>query len=257
MHSTDKPSALVVGGSRGIGRAIALKLAREGHPTLVLGRDAGRLSSLAEDATSEGLRVHAVSADITDSTSMLQALDAGLKASGFAEPTIFVHAAAAIYRHQRLQFVEPLEIDRLLDTDLRSAIHLTRWVLPAMAAARFGRVIYLGSLAAQQGLAGANVYAASKAGLEGLARGVALDYGRRGITANTLSIGVVASERMLERTQGTNEKQERILANMATGRFTELSEVAETVAFLCSEHARSITGSVIQLSGGAHLNTNM
>lgn len=244
--------ALVVGGSRGIGQSVAMRLARAGYGVIVVGRDPERLTQLERTAQAEALRLMTVSVDICDAEQSSSALDKA--AAAFGSPTVFVHAAAAMYRHQRLHFMSEQEADRLLNTDLRSAIHLTRWVLPAMSAAGYGRIIYLGSLAARIGIPGAALYASAKAGLEGLCRGVALDYAKRGITANTLSIGVAASERMLERTASDEAKQAALLAKIATGRFVEPEEIAETVLFLCSEHARSITGSVIDITGGAHLN---
>jgi 3-oxoacyl-[acyl-carrier protein] reductase len=105
------------------------------------------------------------------------------------------------------------------------------------------------------GIPGAAAYATSKAALEGLARGIALDYSQRGITANVLALGFVETERLAARLAGSPGAREKLVAGTATKRIIAPEEVAATTAFLCSEHARSITGAVIELDAGAHLAT--
>lgn len=245
--------ALVVGGSRGTGRTVALRLAREGIRTLVLGRDRARLDDLAAEAKTGGHEIIAVEADLTDRAGCLAALDAAAKEHG--APYILVHCAAATYQHQRLHFVELDEMDRLLQTDLQSAVYITSWALRDMFASRGGRIIYLGSLAGTQGHPGAALYATAKAGLEGLCRGVAVDYGSRGVTANTISIGMIETERLAERTRNVPEVREKLLKLTTTGQFIKQEEIAELVWFLCGPFGGQITGSVIQMTGGTHLRT--
>lgn len=252
--STENPRvALVVGGSRGTGRTVALRLAEEGIRTLVLGRDATRLGELEAEAKAKGFDLIAVSADLTDREACLRALDEA--ATKYGAPSILVHCAAALYQHQRLHFVEFEEMDRLLQTDLNSAIYITSWALRGMYAARGGRIVYLGSLSASQGHPGATLYVTAKAGLEGLCRGVAVDYGSRGITANTISIGMIETERLAERTRNVPEVREKLLKLTTTGSFIKQEDIAELVWFLCGPFGSQITGSVIQMTGGTHLRT--
>jgi NAD(P)-dependent dehydrogenase (short-subunit alcohol dehydrogenase family) len=245
--------ALVVGASRGIGRAVAEALAREGADVVAVARDEGRLVDLAGRVRGFGRRCETIAVDVADDAALTAGLDA-VVARGL-EPTILVHAAAAVYRHQRLQFVELAELDRMHAIDVRSAIVAARWTIPHMIGARFGRVVLLGSLAAHVGIPGGAAYATSKAALEGLARGIALDYSQRGITANVLSLGFVETERLGERLAGDAEARARLVETTATKRLTTPEEVASATLFLCSEHARSITGSVIEMTAGAHLAT--
>ena len=138
--------------------------------------------------------------------------------------------------------------------DLTSAIALCTRVLPAMMDARFGRIVALGSLGARFGIAGATLYAATKAALEGLCRGIALDYSRRGITANTLSISFVETERLAVRSAQDPEARARLQRATATRALLTPAQVADVATFLCSPRAAAITGSVIDVTAGAHLN---
>lgn len=245
--------ALVVGASRGIGRSVAEALAREGADVIVVGRDETRLAETAATIRAAGRTCEAIAVDVADDVAFTSRLDDAV-ARGLV-PTILVHAAAAIYRHQRLQFVELAELDRMHAIDVRSAVVAARWAIPHMIGARFGRIVLLGSLAAHVGIPGGAAYATSKAALEGLARGIALDYSQRGITANVLSLGFVETERLAERLAGDANARARLVETTATKRLTTPEEAANAVAFLCSEHARSITGSVIEMTAGAHLAT--
>lgn len=245
--------ALVVGASRGIGRSIAEALAREGADVIAIARDEGRLAELAAGIRAAGRICEPIAVDVADDAALTSRLDA-VAARGLA-PTILVHAAAAIYRHQRLQFIELAELDRMHAIDVRSAVVVARWAIPHMIGARFGRIVFLGSLAAHVGIPGGAPYATSKAALEGLARGIALDYSQRGITANVLSLGFVETERLAGRLAGDAEARARLVETTATKRLTTPEEAASAVLFLCSDHARSITGSVIEMTAGAHLAT--
>ena len=131
---------------------------------------------------------------------------------------------------------------------------LCRRALPGMVDARFGRVVALGSLAAHTGMPGGTLYAAAKAGLEGLVRGIALDYGRRGVTANAVSIGFTATERLEARLAGDPAARQRLDAATARKSVLEVDEVAAAVVFLCSARASGITGAVLPVTAGAHLN---
>lgn len=245
--------ALVVGASRGIGRTVAEALAREGADIVAVARDAERLGALAETVRAAGRRCEIVSVDIGDAEALTSELDKVVERG--LVPTILVFAAASMYRHQRLHFIDVDELDRMHAVDVRAAVLACRWVLPHMVFARFGRIVLLGSLAARTGIPGGAPYATSKAALEGLARGIALDYSQRGITANVLSLAFVETERLGERLAGEPGARDHLVAGTATKRITAPEEVASATLFLCSDHARSITGAVIEMTAGAHLAT--
>jgi NAD(P)-dependent dehydrogenase (short-subunit alcohol dehydrogenase family) len=244
--------AVVAGASQGIGREIALGLAHEGVEVIALARGADRLASLAGEIGALGRRCHAAAVDVTQAEATRAALDAGVTALG--EPTILVLAVAAVYRPEKLQFVEAARADELLAVDLRSQIDLCQWALPHMMHARWGRIVAVGSLAARTGVSGGALYAAAKAGLEGLMRGLAVDYGRRGITANVVAPSLARTERLVARIAGDPDHAQKLERATASRRIPEPREIADVVTFLCSERAGAITGAVVDATAGAHLN---
>jgi 3-oxoacyl-[acyl-carrier protein] reductase len=245
--------ALVAGASRGIGRATAVALAREGADVYVLGRDAGRLEGVVAEVRALGRRSHAIAVDVADRAALRNALAAATSVLG--APTLVVLAVAAMFRAERLERVSDATVDTLLATDLRSAIDLCRFTLPAMFEAKHGRIVAVGSLAARAGTAGGVLYATTKAALEGLVRGVALEYSRRNVTANVVMVGFAETERLRERIGDDPAVRTMLERATATRRLIEPAEVADAIAFLCSDRAGSITGSVVELTGGSHLNT--
>jgi NAD(P)-dependent dehydrogenase (short-subunit alcohol dehydrogenase family) len=241
--------ALVAGGGRGIGRAVALALAREGADVAVLARTSSELDAAAAEIAQLGRRSFALPCDATDA----RALDAALEKLP-APPAIVVLGTAALYAPKKLQFVEDEEQRAFLDTDVASAATLCRRTLPGMMEARFGRIVALSSVAARTGVSGGTLYAAGKAALEGLVRGIALDYSRRGITANAVAISFADTERLKGRVASDPAARERLEKATATRRIPTPEEIADVVAFLCSPRAGAITGAVIDATAGAHLN---
>lgn len=245
--------ALVCGASRGIGRETALRLAREGADVAVLGRSTDRLEAVAGEIRSLGRRAHAAAVDVSDRPALREALE--LAAAELGAPTILVLGVAEVYQHQKLQFVDDETQDRLLDVDLRAALDVARWALPHMMLARYGRVVALSSLAARASIPGGTIYGATKAALEGMIRGIALDYGRRGITANALAIGFSETERLAGRLEGHDEVRAKLERATALHRLARPEEIADVCVFLCSARAGAITGAVIDVTCGSHLAT--
>ena len=244
--------ALVTGGSRGIGRAVAEGLAREGCKVAVLARTAADVARVAEELSSRGAEALPLPADVADADAVERALST-LRAR-FGAPTIVVHAAAAHYRIQKLHTVTPEAAAEWLATDLAAAVDLSRRTVADMMLEGFGRQLFIGSVAARAGVAGGTLYATAKAGLEGLARGLSVDYARRGITANVVSVSFADTERLARRTASDPQARERLARATATRAIPTPAEIADVVCFVASPRAGSITGAVIDATAGAHLN---
>ncbi|MBS2023282.1 MAG: SDR family oxidoreductase, partial [Deltaproteobacteria bacterium] len=237
--SLDGRVALVVGGGRGIGRACAITLAMEGADVAVLARTQSELEATCEQIRGLGRRALALTVDATDRTAIDQALTKLRTELG--PPTLLVLGAAALYTPRKLQHIEDAEADRFLAVDVGSAVSLCTRVLPDMLEARFGRIVALGSVAARTGVAGGTLYAAGKAALERLCRGIALDYSRRGINANAVAISFADTERLQGRTASDPEARARLERATATKAIPTPAEIADVVAFLCSPRAAAIT----------------
>lgn len=246
-------TALVVGASRGIGRAVAQQLAAEGVHLGLLARDPVALGVVADEIAAAGGQAVALPADLADDSSWLAALET-LRAR-FGAPQLLILSAAALYRPQKLHAQPMAEIRAHLSVDLDSAIGLCRACVGDMMLGGFGRIVGIGSLAARSGVAGGVAYATAKAALEGLMRGIALDYGRRGITANVVSVSFAATERLEGRVAGDTEHRETLVRATAIRRIPTPAEIAAPVVFLCSPRAAAITGAVLDATAGAHLNT--
>jgi 3-oxoacyl-[acyl-carrier protein] reductase len=244
--------ALIAGAGRGIGRAVALTLAREGADIAVLARTSSEVEAVATEVRALGRRAIALVADVTDSSALASALEKTSESLG--PPTLLVLAHAAVYEAKKLQYIDASEARRLLDTDLYSAMELCRLCLPYMMEARFGRIVALGSVAAHAGVSGGTLYSVAKAGLEGLVRGLAVDYSRRGITANVVSVSFADTERLAGRVQGDLAWRDKLVRATATRHIPAPGEIADVVAFLCSTRAGAVTGTVVEATAGGHLN---
>ncbi len=225
---------LVTGGNRGIGEAIAREFAAAGDRVVVTSRSG--------DAP-EG--VQAVRADVTDAASVDEAFTQAEELLG--GPVEVLVANAGINKDTLLMRMTDEEFSSVLDTNLTGAFRCARRASKGMIRAKKGRIIFISSVVGLFGSPGQANYAASKAGLVGMARSITRELGKRGITANVVAPGFIDTAM----TRALPEKQRAdYLASIPAGRFAEPAEVASAVRFLASPEAAYISGAVIPVDGG-------
>jgi 3-oxoacyl-[acyl-carrier protein] reductase len=225
--------ALVTGGNRGIGLAVARALASQGHQVAVTSRSGDGPADLATFAC-----------DVTDSASVDAAFAAVEAALG---PVEILVANAGITRDTLLLRMSEEDFDAVLETNLVGAFRVAKRASRTMLRARFGRLIFISSVVGLTGSAGQANYAASKAGLVGFARTLARELGSRGITANVVAPGFVDTAMTQELPE---ERRAEILRQVPLGRYASPDEVGAVVAFVASDEAGYVTGAVIPVDGG-------
>jgi NAD(P)-dependent dehydrogenase (short-subunit alcohol dehydrogenase family) len=248
--------ALITGGGRGIGRAVALSLAAAGADVAVAARSEGELEATVAAIRATGRRGEAIVCDVAQ-RSQVDALIARVKTT-LGEPLILVNNAG-IAASAKLADTTDEMWDRMLRVNATSAFYCIRAVLPMMLAARWGRVVNMASVAAKAGAAYIAAYTASKHALLGLTRAVAAEVASRGITVNAVCPGYVNTEmtdastaNISKRTGRSEQDARKILEGFSPqGRLMTAEEVAALTAYLCSEAARGINGQGIVLDGGS------
>lgn len=223
--------ALVTGASRGLGRAVAHSLARRGLQLALLGRESSAHAETAAALRRAGGRVLDVFADFADADSLASAAERVVAELGL--PQVVVHNAGMVVR-ARIEDTSIADWDRQLDTNLRAPFVLTRALLPALRAARRGRLIFVGSISGTLGSAGAAAYAASKWGLTGFVKSLAEELSDSGLMACAVLPGSIATD-MLE---GSG-----FPARMSA------EDVAKTVEFLALDAPLAHNGAVVEMFG--------
>jgi 3-oxoacyl-[acyl-carrier protein] reductase len=238
--------AIVTGSARGIGRAIALKLAEAGASVVV--NDIDKAAELAQGVVEEIKAMNrqslAILADVSSSPDVARLVETTL--ATFGKVDILVNNAG-ITRDHLLMRMSDEDWDEVLTVNLKSAFLCTRAVLRHMLKERWGRIISIASIVGVAGNPGQANYAAAKAGIIGFTRTIAKEAASRGITANAIAPGFIDTD--MTRRLEENQKQE-LLRHIPLGYFGSPSDVAEVVAFLASEEARYITGQVLHVDGG-------
>lgn len=259
MHASLQPAnsaavrhALVTGGGRGIGAAVARSLVGRGLRVTVLGRRLDVVQALVAEAPQQ---LHAVVADVSDAGQVAAALTAAqarfgrvevlVNNAGQAESAPFLKTDAALWR-------------RMLDVNLTGTMICTQAVLPGMLVSGWGRIVNVASTAGQVGYAYVSAYCAAKHGVVGLTRALALELATKGITVNAVCPGYTDTDlvrasvqRVVAKTgRSPDEARAEFVRSNPQGRLVQPAEVADAVAWLCGEGAGAVTGQAVSVSGG-------
>jgi 3-oxoacyl-[acyl-carrier protein] reductase len=226
-------SALVTGGNRGIGLAVARRLAADGNQVAVTSRSGEQVDGLTT-----------VPCDVRDAESVDQAFAAVEAGQGPVEVLV---ANAGITHDQLLALMSEEAFSSVIDTNLTGAYRVARRAVRGMMRLRRGRLIFISSVVGLLGSAGQANYAASKAGLVGLARSLARELGSRNITCNVVAPGFVDTDMTAALPQ---ERKAAILAGVPLGRLASADEIAGVVSFLAGDDGAYLTGAVIPVDGG-------
>ena len=244
---------LVTGGSRGIGRAIALELGRHGASVAVAyfpdeighGNNKAEADEVIAEIAKSGGQAFAFGCDVRDPASMETAVAS--VAEHFGKIDVLVNNAG-ITRDRSLAKMSQDEWDAVIQTNLTSVFHMTSRVLPYMVKAGYGRIVSISSVVGLHGNFGQANYAAAKAGVVGLTKSTALEVARKGVTANAIAPGFIETEMIAAMPE---EVRAAILAKIPMGRFGQPEEIARLVRYLVTD-GEYITGQVLEINGGLY-----
>jgi 3-oxoacyl-[acyl-carrier protein] reductase len=247
MNNLTGKVALVTGASQGIGRAIALDLAKHGAAVAVAARSIDKLESLAQEITSAGGAAKPFALDVTSEDSIKSCAKAVLGDLGACH--ILVNNAG-ITRDGLTLRMKLADFDDILRANLTGSFLLTQAVISSMMKARWGRVINITSVVGETGAAGQANYAASKAGLIGLTKSLAREFASRNITVNAVAPGFISTA-MTDAL--TDDQRAGILTQVPLARYGTVDDIASAVTFLASDAAAYITGHTLDVNGGMYM----
>lgn len=239
--------AIVTGGSRGIGAAVAALLAEHGAAVVVSGRDAARLQRAVQELEERGATVHGVAADAAKREDVDRLVETAKERFGRVD--ILVNNAGTT-RDGLLIRMKDEDWDRVMDTNLRGAFMTTRAAAKLMIRQRSGRIINIASTAGAMGNAGQANYSAAKAGLIGLTKAAARELAHWGILVNAVAPGLIETDMT---TALPAEARDALLAQVPLKRIGAAREVAEMVGFLAGDGAAYVTGQVFHVNGGLYM----
>jgi len=238
--------ALVTGGSRGIGRAISIKLAEMGYSVLINYKSNEPEALKTVDlVTAKGVHAELLKFDVSNQLDVEQALGGWIETNKDKNIEVLVNNAG-IREDVLLMWMTNEQWKNVLGSSLDGFFYVTRLVISGMLTKKYGRVVNVVSLSGLKGLPGQVNYSAAKAGVIGGTKALAQEVARRGVTVNAVAPGFIKTDM----TQGLNEDDLKKLIPMQ--RFGEAEEVADVVAFLASKKASYITGEVISINGGLY-----
>jgi 3-oxoacyl-[acyl-carrier protein] reductase len=239
--------ALVTGATRGIGRAIALALAREGANVVGTATSDEGAGAITAYLKAEGCRGEGIRLDVADGAAIEAAVAGVTERVGAI--AILVNNAG-ITRDNLLLRMKDDDWDAIMEVNLKAAYRLSKAVLRGMMKARFGRIINIGSVVGSSGNAGQANYAAAKAALVGFTKSLAQEVGSRSITVNCVAPGFIDTDMTRALTAA---QREQLLARIPLGRLGLPDDVAHAVAFLASNEAGYITGATLHINGGMYM----
>jgi 3-oxoacyl-[acyl-carrier protein] reductase len=239
--------ALVTGASRGIGRAIALELGRNGATVVGTATSESGAEKITAYFKENGIEGFGLALDVGSDESVAAALAQITERVG--APLILVNNAG-ITRDNLMMRMKDDEWHDVINTNLSSLFRLSKGVLRGMTKARWGRIISIGSVVGAMGNAGQVNYAAAKAGLEGFSRALAREVGSRAVTVNSVTPGFIDTDMTRELPEA---QRDSLTTQIPLGRLGQAEEIAHVVAFLASEGAGYVTGATIPVNGGMYM----
>lgn len=247
--ASDTRLALVTGGTGGLGDAICCRLHDEGLRVVALHTPGNpAVAEWQARHAAQGRRIDAQAVDVSDFESCAAAAKAVRERHG---PASVLVNNAGITRDASFRQMTAQQWNQVLRVNLDSMFNMTKQVIEDMLALGWGRIVNISSVNGQRGAFGQANYAASKAGIHGFTKSLALEFAKKGITVNTVSPGYLRT-RMVEKVPA-QVMQERILPEIPLGRLGEPDEIAQLVAYLVSERAAFVTGANLSINGGQHM----